>query len=105
MPRTRSSPISQVTPRPPTPFVPNHRSGIRRGSPSRPSPPETSTGRAMAGASPVIGSSSRHAVYVGLGESLDEREHLFRDLSPTAVDGQRVTAVGHLLDLGHALVA
>src|SRR5215217_7922283 len=37
-----------------------------------------------------------------LGEALDERERLVGDLTPAAVDGQRVSPAGDLLDLGHA---
>src|SRR5919201_5051543 len=40
----------------------------------------------------------------GWGEALDERERLFRDLAPTAVDRERVTAVGDRLDFGDRLV-
>src|SRR5262245_2131815 len=40
-----------------------------------------------------------------LGESLDEVECRLGDLLPAVVDGQRVAAVGHLLDLGDARVA
>src|SRR4029453_3279364 len=39
-----------------------------------------------------------------LGEALDERERLVGDLTPAAVDGQRVPPARDLLDLGHARV-
>src|SRR5258707_8951286 len=38
-------------------------------------------------------------------EPLDEVERGLRDLLPAVVDGERVAAIGHLLDLGDALVA
>ena len=41
----------------------------------------------------------------GRDEPLDEVECGLRDLLPAVVDGQRVAAVGHLLDLGDARVA
>ena len=34
------------------------------------------------------------------GEALDKRERPLGHLAPTAVDGERVTAVGDLFDLG-----
>src|SRR5207244_1536499 len=40
----------------------------------------------------------------GLDVTLDERERCVGDLSPAAIDGKRVPAVGHLDDLGHALI-
>src|SRR5215217_3469729 len=50
---------------------------------------------------------ANHLVYRTIGpfsrasdEALDERERLFGHLPPTAVDGERVTAVGGLFDLG-----
>src|SRR5207245_7238901 len=50
---------------------------------------------------------SRLAVheYSGLDETLHEGERRVGDFSPAAVDRERVPAVGHLDDLGHALVA
>ena len=42
---------------------------------------------------------------LGRDEPLDEVERSLRDLLPAVVDGQRVAAVGHLLDLGDAWVA
>src|SRR5215216_5275977 len=42
---------------------------------------------------------------LGRDEPLDELERGLRDLLPAVVDGQRVAAVGHLLDLGDARVA
>ena len=42
---------------------------------------------------------------LGRDEPLDEVECGLRDLLPAVVDGQRVAAVGHLLDLGDARVA
>src|SRR5262249_24377253 len=38
-------------------------------------------------------------------EPLDEFEHLLGDVTPAGVDRQRVPAVRHLDDLGHAFVA
>src|SRR5215218_964575 len=42
---------------------------------------------------------------LGRDEPLDELERGLRDLLPAVVDGQRVAAVGHLLDLRDARVA
>jgi len=42
---------------------------------------------------------------LGRDEPLDEVERGLGDLLPAVVDGQRVAAVGHLLDLGDARVA
>src|SRR5438270_3988856 len=40
-----------------------------------------------------------------LDEALDERERGVRDLAPAIVDDQRVPAVGHLNNLGHAVIS
>ena len=46
---------------------------------------------------------NRHgkSLLIPLDETLDEREHLIRDLSPSAVDRERVSVLGHLEELGY----
>src|SRR6266540_58006 len=53
----------------------------------------------------VVQPLQKRAITVALlGEALDERQRRVGDLTPAAVDGERVAAVLDLDDLGHGLV-
>src|SRR5262245_9413206 len=87
----RPSPVTASTPK-------------RRDAATTSWPPRVSSATSLYPISPVPPTTT---IFIGhlSREPLDELEHLFGDVTPAGVDRQRMPAVRHLDDLGHALIA